>query len=48
MYINTHNLSKEVKSVTRVQILDEAVCVSLRSNALRKGMNPSVLPTSYE
>ena len=29
--------------VTRVQILDEAVYVSLCANALRKGMNPYVL-----
>ncbi len=30
-------------TVTRVQILDEVVCVSLHVNALRKGMNKSVL-----
>ena len=28
--------------VTRVQILDKAVCVSLCANALGKRMNPSV------
>ena len=28
---------------TKVQILDEAVCISQCANALRKGMNPSVL-----
>ena len=32
----------EMVSVPRVQILDEAICVSLRANALRKGMNPFV------
>ena len=28
--------------VTRVQISDEAVCISVYANTLRKGMNPSV------
>ena len=29
--------------VTRVQIRDEAICVSLRNYALGKGMNPYLL-----
>ena len=33
-----------MKLVNQVQILDEAVCVSLHANAIEKGMNPSVLP----
>ena len=28
---------------TRVQFLDEAVCISLHTNTFGKGMNPSVL-----
>ena len=36
-------LSPEMKSVTWVQILGEAVCISLRTDALEKCMNPSVL-----
>ena len=33
--------------MTQVQILDN-VCISLQANAFEKGMNPFVLPTSYE
>ena len=33
-----------MESTTRVQILDETVCVSLRPNALGKGKNPSISP----
>ena len=29
---------------TQVQILDVAVCFSLCTNALQKGMNPSLFP----
>ena len=29
---------------TRVQILDETDCISLRINTLRKAMNPIILP----
>ena len=29
---------------TRIEILDEAVCILLRDNALGKGMNPFFLP----
>ena len=29
---------------TQVHILDEAVCLLLHTNALGKGMNPSLLP----
>ena len=32
----------------QVQILDEAVCISLCANALGKGMNLSVLPPAME
>ena len=35
--------SYELESVIRVQILDEAICVSLHANALKKIMNPYVL-----
>ena len=31
-------------TVTRVQILDEADCISHSTNALGKGMNPIILP----
>ena len=31
-------------TVTQVQILDETVCISHRSNTLGKGMNPIILP----
>ena len=31
---------------TRVQILDEAVCISHSANILEKGMNPTILPPS--
>ena len=33
-----------MESATRVQNLDEAVCISLHTNILGKCMNPSVLP----
>ena len=33
-----------MESGTLVQILDEVVCLSLCTNILWKGMNPSVLP----
>ena len=32
-----------MESTTRVQIIDEAICVSLRANALGKCMDLSVL-----
>ena len=34
-----------MESVTRVQNLDWAVCISIYGNDLKKGMNPSVLPS---
>ena len=34
-------------SVIRVQFLDKALCVSLWTDALDKGMNPSFLLCSY-
>ena len=33
--------SLEMESVTRVQILGEAVCILIRSDVLQKCMNPS-------
>ena len=30
-------------TVTRVQLLDEAVCILHSANTLRKGMNPTIL-----
>ena len=35
-----------MESVTRVQILNETICVSLCLNALGKGLNDSILATS--
>ena len=35
-------LSIEMESVTQVQILNEAFCISLHANALAKCMNPSL------
>ena len=37
------DITTGMKSETQVQILDEAVCISLYANTLGKGMNPSVL-----
>ena len=34
----------EMDTVTRVQILDEAYCISHSTNTLGKGMNPIILP----
>ena len=36
-------VSGEIELVTRVQIVDEAVCISLCTNTLKKGMNSSAL-----
>ena len=33
-------------TATRVQILDEADCISYSTNTLGKGMNPVILPPS--
>ena len=33
-----------MESPNRVQILDEVVTISLRTNTFEKGMNPTVLP----
>ena len=35
---------KGMKSVTQIQILNKAVCVSLCVTTLEKSMNPSILP----
>ena len=41
----TPQIREEIyNSATRVQILDETVCISLSTNTLRKGMNPIILP----
>ena len=36
--------SQELDTATRVQILDEADCISHSTNTLGKGMNPIILP----
>ena len=33
-----------MEMATRVQMLDEAVCISHSTNTLDKGMNPTILP----
>ena len=33
-----------MNTATRVQILDDAVCISHSANTLGKGMNPTILP----
>ena len=35
--------SLEMDTVTRVQILDEAVCISHSTNTIGKGMYPTIL-----
>ncbi len=35
---------QEMDTATRVQILDEADCISHSTNTLGKGMNPIILP----
>ena len=42
-YLAQQFLSKEIELATQVQILDEAVCFSLYTNALRKDMNMYIL-----
>ena len=37
-----------MESVTRVQILDKAICISFHANALEKGINPSVLLRQFK
>ena len=36
--------SSEMGTVTQVQILDDAVCISQSTDTLGKGMNPTILP----
>ena len=36
--------SSGVNSVTRVQILNEAVCILHSAKTFEKGMNPTILP----
>ena len=38
----------EMDSATRVQILDEADCISHSTNTLGKGMNPIILPPAMD
>ena len=38
---------EEMKSKNRVKILNEAVCISIDANTLRKGMNHSIPHHSY-
>ena len=33
-----------METATGVQILDEAVCISHRTNTFRKGVHPTILP----
>ena len=35
---------KEMDTATRVQILDETLCILHGANTLRKGMNVTILP----
>ena len=37
-----------MKSATQVQILNEAVCFSLRANDIREGMNRFALPAMID
>ena len=37
-------MMKNMDAATRVQILDEAGCISLNTNTLGKAMNPIILP----
>ena len=36
-------VSSEVDTVTRVQFLNDDICISSRANNLWKGMNPTIL-----
>ena len=36
--------SKEMNTVTQVQILDDTVCITDRANTLKIGINPIILP----
>ena len=39
-------LSEEMDMVTRVQILDEAVCILRSTYSLGKAMNPNIIPSA--
>ena len=41
MYGEVHSL---MVTVTQIQILDEADCISYNTNSHGKGMNPTILP----
>ena len=44
-YIPQRQLSSyEINTVTQVQILDDAVCISQRANTLGKCTDPTILP----
>ena len=44
MFMELQLLSYEMDMVTRVQILEEAVCISHHTNTLGKAMNQTILP----
>ena len=46
MIVASQLSSLEVDTAARVQILNEAVCVSHSANTLGKSMNPTILPTA--
>ena len=37
-----------MESTIRVQILDKAACISLHTNAFRKGMNSTIFPPAID
>ena len=37
-----------MKTVTRVQILDEAACISHSTNIFGKDMNPTIIPPAMD
>ena len=40
--------SKEMDTATRVQILDEAVCISHSANTIWKGIHLTILPLAVD
>ena len=49
MYIDSSARSVNViVTAIRVQILDEAVCISDNTNIFGKGMNPTIIPPAME
>ena len=41
-------LSLEMNTVTRVQNLNKAVCISQRTNSIRKGIHPASYPPARD